>query len=383
MSITLSTAPIPTETALLQHVALLVKDELSYQVESIDREGVFPRDFMRHLGEAGVYAASCPTGLGGTGLGIAPVIAAMEEVSKSCMSTGFCVWCDWVCGYYIRHGQSQFLKREVLPQILSGERLGATGMSNPMKHFADIESLNLRARKTDGGFIVNGALPWVSNLAPDGFFAAVARVEEADDYVMFLIAGDAPGLTLGDGGQFVALEGSSTHSAILRDAFISNDWVLAHPCTDYIFRIRPGFIVGQTGFGLGVISACLDIIERANKRTGHVNCFLDDRADNLRADYEELRARIFALAEQIGTGDILETPSKTLLRGCVQARLDTSELSLRASQAALLHAGAGGYRLGGTVDRKLRESYFVAIVTPASKHLKKMLAGMNAPKHSP
>lgn len=375
---TLSTAPAPTETGLLESVAQLVKEELAPQVESIDREGQFPRDFMRRLGEAGVYAASCPTELGGTGLGIAPVIAAMEEVSKSCLSTGFCVWCDWVCGYYIRHGQSEFLKREVLPQILGGERLGATGMSNPMKHFADIEALNLKARKTGDGFVVNGALPWISNLTPDGFFAAVARVEETDDYVMFLVAGDAPGLTLGDGGQFVALEGSSTHSAIFRDAFISNDWVLAHPCTDYIFRIRPGFILGQTGFGLGVVAACLDIIARANKRTGHVNCFLDDRADNLRADYEELRARISFLAGQIGTGDILETPPPTLLRDCVQARLDTSELALRASQAALLHAGAGGYRLGGTVDRKLRESYFVAIVTPATKHLKKMLAAMNA-----
>lgn len=375
---TTSTPPASTETDLLAHVAQLVSEELAPQVEAIDRQGQFPRDFLRHLGQAGVYGASCPAELGGSGLGIAPVIAAMELVAQSCLSTGFCVWCDWVCGYYIRHGQSQFLKSEILPQILSGERLGATGMSNPMKHFADIESLNLKARRVEGGFVVSGALPWVSNLAPDGFFAAVARVEESEDYAMFLVAGDAPGLTLGDGGQFVALEGSSTHSAVLRDAFISDDWVLAHPCTDYIFRIRPGFILGQTGFGLGVISACLDIIARANKRTGHVNCFLDDRADNLRADYEELRARIFDLAEQIGVGDILETPSKSLLRGCVQARLDTSELSLRASQAALLHAGAGGYRLGGNVDRKLRESYFVAIVTPATKHLRKMLAAMNA-----
>jgi len=373
-------SPIPTEAELLENVARLVQDELDPHVEAIDREGFYPRDFMRSLGEAGVFAASCPIELGGTALGVSSVIAAMEIVSQSCMNTGFCLWCDWVCGYYIQHGESGYLKREVLPQILSGERLGATGMSNPMKHFAEIENLNLKARRVEGGFVVNGALPWVSNIARDGYFAAVARVEEegGDFYVMFLASGDADGLILGDGGEFIALEGSSTHSAIFRDHFVSNEWVLAAPCADYIARIRPGFVLGQTGFGLGVVAACLALIERANKRTGHVNCFLDDRADNLRADYELLRERIFALGDAIGTEDITEAPAKSLVRDCVQARLDTSELALRASQAALLHAGAGGYRLGGAVDRKLRESYFVAIVTPATKHLKKLLATMNA-----
>jgi hypothetical protein len=57
----------------------------------------------------------------------------------------------------------------------------------------------------------------------------------------------------------------------------------------------------------------------------------------------------------------------------VKARLQTSELSLRASQAAMLHAGAGGYLQHGATERKLRESYFVAIVTPAIKQLRKML----------
>ncbi len=57
----------------------------------------------------------------------------------------------------------------------------------------------------------------------------------------------------------------------------------------------------------------------------------------------------------------------------MEARLSVSELSLRASQAAMLHMGAKGYLLHGAAERKLRESYFVAIVTPALKQLRKML----------
>ena len=43
----------------------------------------------------------------------------------------------------------------------------------------------------------------------------------------------------------------------------------------------------------------------------------------------------------------------------------------------MLHAGAIGYVHGSEYDRRLRESYFVAMVTPALKHLRKVLASMS------
>jgi DNA-binding transcriptional regulator YbjK len=85
---------------------------------------------------------------------------------------------------------------------------------------------------------------------------------------------------------------------------------------------------------------------------------------------QETRCRTYALAEQIGCGERALGPEAT--REAVQCRILVSELSLRASQAAMLHTGAAGYRSGSAAARKLRESYFVAIVTPALKHLKKL-----------
>jgi len=48
-----------------------------------------------------------------------------------------------------------------------------------------------------------------------------------------------------------------------------------------------------------------------------------------------------------------------------------SELALRAAQSALLHQGARGYLMSSAAQRRVRESHFVAIVTPALKHLRK------------
>jgi len=57
----------------------------------------------------------------------------------------------------------------------------------------------------------------------------------------------------------------------------------------------------------------------------------------------------------------------------LQLRLVGSELSLKAANAAMLHLGAKGYLSNNAAQRRLREAYFIAIVTPAIKHLRKEL----------
>jgi alkylation response protein AidB-like acyl-CoA dehydrogenase len=71
----------------------------------------------------------------------------------------------------------------------------------------------------------------------------------------------------------------------------------------------------------------------------------------------------------------LET-SPDYWRAVIEARLVAGEASVVAAHAAMLHCGARGYVATGAAQRRLREAYFVAIVTPATKQLRKMLADM-------
>ena len=356
-----------SDAGWLAELRAIVERDLAPIVADVDAKGVYPREFMHHFGAAGGFSQSAPRELGGGGRGVAATIAAMEIISETCLSTGFCAWCQSVCAWYIQHGQSQKLKDEVLPGVLDGSRLAGTGLSNPMKHFAGIENLNVKAVRADGGYLINGALPWVSNVDVSHCFAVVAYLESEDQYLMAIVDGDAPGLRLGHGGQFIALEGSSTYACRFKDVFIADDALLAHPCDEYIRRVRPGFVLTQCGFGLGLAQSCIALMHKANRRTGHVNCFLDDTVEEIESDLARLRAEVYALAGEVESG------RPGLFRDVVQARYDASDLSLRASKGAMLYAGAAGYSLGGVTERKLRESYFVAVVTPAMKHLKKLL----------
>jgi alkylation response protein AidB-like acyl-CoA dehydrogenase len=334
-------------------------------------DGEYPEAFMRQVGALGGFKQGTPAEAGGSSEGVKLTIQVLEEIAKECLSTGFIAWCQTVCAWYIQNGESSYLKEQVLPGILTGEILAGTGLSNPMKHFAGIEKMRISAQRCADGYILNGAIPWVSNIGKDHYFAVVAQIVEEDAYLMAVVPGNLPGLALGNGGGFIALEGSSTSSCKFKDVFVPTQYILASPCSRFVAKIRPGFILTQTGFGLGLVSSCVELMRRTNEAKGHVNRFLDDQAEDIESDLRVAQQYIYALADEIGCGQ--RDVRSDIIKDVVQARILASELSLRASQAAMLHAGASGYRLHSVFERKLRESYFVAIVTPALKHLKKML----------
>jgi len=348
-----------------------IADSLRPNVQRIHVNAEYPEAFVRQIGALGAFKQGTPTKFGGTGNGLKWTIQVMEEVAQECLNTGFLVWCQTVCAWYIQNGGSQYLKEQVLPKVITGEILAGTGLSNPMKHFAGIEQIRMTAQRCVDGYILNGTLPMVSNMGRDHYFGLVAKHEDEDAYLMAVLPGNLSGLSIVDVRGFVALDGSSTCSCKFKDVFVPTQYILASPCSEFVARIRSGFILTQTGFGLGLVRSCIELMKRTNRTKGHINCFLDDKVEDIENDLRIAQRCTYALAEEIGCGEC-DTRSD-MLREVVQARLSASELALRASQATILHAGASAYRLHSVYDRKLREAYFVALVTPALKHLKKIL----------
>lgn len=373
----LQTLPL-THDAALKAVRTVVQQALVPKVQDIDLKGEYPAAILAQLGQAGAFAHAVSPTFGGTGLGLRATIRAIEEVSKVCVSTGFMTWCQVACTWYLQNTDNRALASNRLPDIASGRQLAGTGLSNPMKHFAEIEKIALVAVPVEGGFEVSGMLPWVSNLGPGHEFGVAAKIADSDEYVMALVSDQLEGMTLRCNAHFIALEGTGTYSCVFRQVFVPHARVLAAPCETYVRCIRPGFMLTQVGMGLGLVDSCIELMKRSNQRLGHVNRFLDDQADDLELELQVARDRTYALADRL---DACQGPVEdvALMREVIQARIVGSELSLRAAQSSMLHAGARAYVHGSAPERKLREAYFVAIVTPALKQLKKMLCALPEP----
>ena len=369
---TLEAAPtadaLAPEEDVLARIRQIASDALAPIVTEIDLDGRYPEEVLRQVGAAGGFAQH----LASSG-DMAAAIDVMAVLGEQCLSTAFLGWCQNACAWYLENTENAALREALSPAVASAHELGGTALSNPMKTLSGIESLLLRGERVDGGYWVSGNLPWVSNLGPDHVFGAVFRAGDKADgqSVMALLRCEAPGLELRQVHRFTALEGTRTFSVGCRDLYVPDGWVLAAPAEPFLRKIRPGFILLQTGMALGLVRGCIEIMRRAGRSTHHVNGFLPVQPDEIEKRLEALTARVHALAV---------TPRETdrnFMRHVLTARLACSELSLEAAQAAMLHAGARGYVQTAPAQRRLRESYFVAIVTPAIKHLRKELAALD------
>lgn len=360
--------------ALLQAVRTLVDGPLAELADDIDRRGIYPRSILQRLGELGALKSHLAQPDRPADYGLA--IRTMSEVSRVCGATGFMVWCHEVCGVYMEQSGNPELTGERLLRHGNGQTLGATGMSNPMKTFAGIETFLLHAKPVEGGHRVSGTLPWVSNLGADHYFGAVADIQDpkasVQTEIMFIVHCSAPGVELRNCPSFSAMEGTNTWAVRLTDYFVGEADLIANPVRPFIGRIRAAFILLQTGMGLGVAQGAIDSMWKVERQLGHVNEYLDERPDALQSELDELTARILVLAKNPYASD------REFIIDVLDARAHASELALRAAQSALLHQGARGYLMSSEVQRRVRESHFVAIVTPAIKHLRKEIARLSA-----
>lgn len=356
----------------LADIRAIIASHLVPKTLDVDLKAEYPEEFLRALGAAGGFRGAVEPAFGGNGLGMKHVVQVMEEVAKECLSSAFLVWCQTACARYIQLSDNAWAKKHYLPRIASGEQLAGTGLSNTVKSCDTIEDFRLAAKRVEGGYVINGVLPWVSNLGPSHVFATGCPVLGEDGKLVFVLVDCAqPGFKLVDCAHFIGLDGTRTLACHFKETFIPDDMVLAHPSESdaYVKRIKPGMIHAQMGMGLGLIEACCKMMHQSNKSLAHVNQYLDDQVEEIESILRGARNAVYDIADELTEG-----PGSERTLEILKLRLAGGELSLRAANAAMLHQGAKGYLVRNPAQRRLREAYFIAIVTPATKHLRREIA---------
>ncbi len=351
-----------TNKSMLEDVAEIAARQLAPRVREIDG-GAYPEDIMRAVGSVGAYGAHV-----GPAPTLGETIEAISTVAEECISTAFCMWCQNALGWYIASSDNPAMA-DLGARVSTGAVLGGTGLSNPMKTFFGIEKMRLKARRVEGGYTVKGALPWVSNVGEDGYFGMVFETDDDTPKRVMAVASCAQeGVKTVLDHDFVAMGGTATRAVQFRDAFIPDEMVLADPIDGYLQKIRPGFVLMQCGMAIGMIRSSIALMRQVEGQLGHVNKYLEEQPEDFETILAEAEAELAELAE---------TPYDTSMayfRRVVTLRLKGGETAMKAAHAAMLHQGARGYVSQGAAQRRLREAYFIGIVTPATKQLRKMLA---------
>src|SRR5699024_3536850 len=114
----------------LGSIRTLAGAELKKLAGKIDRDGVYPREFLRSLGERGGFGSSAGED---PSVDLARQFQAIALVGRYCGATAFLAWCQSACAWYLQHARVEATRRRYLARVASGRDLSGTGMSNTIK----------------------------------------------------------------------------------------------------------------------------------------------------------------------------------------------------------------------------------------------------------
>jgi glutaryl-CoA dehydrogenase len=198
---------------------LLPRAQLAFRNERTDPE------IFREMGELGLLGPTIGAQYGGTGLGyvayglIAREVERVDSGYRSMMSVQ-----SSLVMVPIEAFGSEDQKRKYLPKLASGEWIGCFGLTEP-NHGSDPGSMEARARKVDGGYLLNGAKMWITNSPIADVFVVWAKTE--DGIIRgFILEKGWQGLSAPAIHGKVGLRASITGEIVMADVFVPEENLL-------------------------------------------------------------------------------------------------------------------------------------------------------------
>ena len=213
------------ECRVQQSAREFVDNEILPIIDEHFEGGTFPDNLIPKFAEMGFFGINLPKedGCGGMNNIIYGLVCQEFERGDSGVRSFISVQNSLVM-YPIHTYGSDAQKKKWLPLLASGESIGCFGLTEP-DHGSDPGSMKTRAKKTDGGYILNGAKMWITN----GTCADISVVwAKTDDDVVrgFLVEKGMDGFTAPEMKHKWSLRASITSELILQDVFVPEENLL-------------------------------------------------------------------------------------------------------------------------------------------------------------
>jgi len=304
----------------------------------------------------------------------------ITSVARSDMASAFSAWAHRMVVDYLRHAPAGSWAANQLPGVLAGTAIGATAMAAGTAHYLSGAPLPVTVRRQVAGLrgtglVLDGSVPWASNLLPP--FVAVTAAADADQPGRVLVVAftdRTPGVTVGRYPDLLALRSTGSASIELRGAELPADAVISDDLARFVGRILPTFLLLQSSFCRGLAGRALDEAEGG----GRLPAVLRPDHDRLRTGLERTSARLDRFARRVdqsttrGSSRARERDGGLLipLRDLLQLRLRAARLAGDAVRLELAAAGGRGYLRTGATARRLREAAFLPIQAPTEVQLR-------------
>jgi alkylation response protein AidB-like acyl-CoA dehydrogenase len=362
------------EQRILQNmVRRLAKEKVAPGAGQRDEDGKFDWSMVELMKENGLYGIDFPEAYGGSEAGILALAIAVEELCKVDAAAGLLLADQELGCLPIMLAGSEAQKQKYLPDLASGEHIGAFALTEPAAG-SDVARLRCRAKKDGDHYVLNGTKNFITN----GGVASVLTVYAVTDPEkpahknagVFIVEKGMPGFSVGKKENKMGIRWSETVELIFEDCRVPAANLLGQEADGFAIMMKTlNFSrLGVAAQGLGIAAGALEYaIAYAKERITFgkpiiqhqgIGFKLADMAMRTEAARQLLYKACCLIQEQPKD---MSRMGPDLIRMCSMAKCMCGDVAMWVTTQAVQVLGGYGYIKEYPVERMMRDAKITQI----------------------
>ncbi|NMA93754.1 MAG: acyl-CoA dehydrogenase [Clostridiales bacterium] len=331
----------------------------------IDKEHRFPVENVEKMAKLGMLGVPFPAEYGGGGSDNISYAITVEELSRVCASTGVIVsahtsLCCWPIFAYGTEEQ----KQKYLPDLLSGRKLGAFGLTEPD---AGTDASGQQTKAVDMGdhWLLNGAKVFITNGGYADVFIVFAMTDKSKGnhgISAFIVEKDFPGFSIGKTEDKLGIHASSTTELIFEDCIVPKENLLGEIGRGFRIAMQTldGGRIGIAAQALGIAQGALDVTVEYMKSRKQFGRTLN-KFQALAFETAEMKTKIEASRLLIYSAAFKKDNNMPYSADAAMAKYFASETAMYVTTKAVQLHGGYGYTTDYPVERMMRDAKITEI----------------------
>jgi short-chain 2-methylacyl-CoA dehydrogenase len=342
--------------------------EIAPVAEELDRTKSFPYAIVRRLGDLDLMGIPFPEEYGGAGGSSLSYAVVVEELARVDSSVAITLCAHTSLGTQPIHlfGSEQ-QKREWLPQLCSGDRLGAFGLTEP-EAGSDAGNTKTRATLDGGEWVINGSKQFITNAGTDisGLVVITAVTgggsNGAREISNILVPNGTPGYEPGEPYRKIGWNASDTRPLTFADCRVAAENLVGQRGAGLrqFLRVLDIGRIGVAAMGVGLAQGALDQA-LAYARERHAFGRPISKFQAIQTKLADLSAEIEATRLLVYKAAFLKDGDRDFTLTAAQAKLKSGRLAVRAADEAVQIHGGYGYIEEYPVARFYRDAKILTI----------------------
>ena len=247
----------------LQMIREFAEKEVKPLAAEIDEQEQFPMNTVEKMSRLGIMGIPFPVEYGGTGGDNILYSMAVEELSRVCATTGVIVSAhtSLCCSPIFEFGTDE-QKAKYLPKLVSGEWIGAFGLTEPNAG-TDASAQQTMAVEEDDHYVLNGSKLFITNGSYAHVYIIFAMTDKSQGtkgISAFIVEKDFTGFSVGKKEKKMGIRGSATCELIFKECIVPKENMLGKPGKGFGIAMKTldGGRIGIAAQALGIAQGAMD-----------------------------------------------------------------------------------------------------------------------------